>query len=243
MDCTHFISNELTWRHVKWPAAFSTMSRQNSYLAWILLPQSRCTPGSETLVCCRSCRSHRCTDLSDSPPGCRSCPLHGLAAVNIHKKWRIISLHCWTGTWMTFPDVARLILTVGLWRDWSTAKRSDLQQSKLHNFDFVNWQLHLTGKYSVPCLPTGHEYPVGILAWTITTQKGGKVVKCSRHTNNTYFVVSTARGPENIKKVLLLKLWFLFVRGKCLSRALFWQSQPFGCMSLTDELFLDNLQC
>lgn len=67
----------------------------------------------------------------------------------------------------------------------------------------------------------------------------GKVVKCSRHTNNTYFVVSTARGLKNIREVLLLKLWLLFVRGECLV----WQSQPFGWMSLTDELLLDNSQC
>ena len=46
----------------------------------------------------------------------------------------------------------------------------------------------------------------------------GKVVKCSRHTNNTYFVVSTARGLKNIREVLPLKLWLLFVRGDCLSQ-------------------------
>lgn len=67
----------------------------------------------------------------------------------------------------------------------------------------------------------------------------GKVVKCSRHTNNTHFVVSTARGLKNIREVLLLKLWLRFVRGECLV----WQSQPFGWMSLTDELLLDNSQC
>lgn len=77
---------QMIWHsHVNWPAAFSTTSWWNSYLVWILRPRTRCTPGSETLVCCRSCRSRRCTDLLDSPPGCRSCPLHGLAAVNIHK--------------------------------------------------------------------------------------------------------------------------------------------------------------
>lgn len=46
----------------------------------------------------------------------------------------------------------------------------------------------------------------------------GKAVKCSKHTNNTYFVVSTARGLKNIREVLLLKLWFLFVQGECLSQ-------------------------
>lgn len=72
----------------------------------------------------------------------------------------------------------------------------------------------------------------------------GKVVKCSKHTNNTYFVVSTARGLKNITEVLLLKLWLLFVWRENVCLGLVWQSQPFGWMSsLTDEPFLDKTQC
>lgn len=52
------------------------------YLVWSLLPQSRCTPGSGTQACCRSCRSHICTVRWDSPPGFHSCRRHELAAVD-----------------------------------------------------------------------------------------------------------------------------------------------------------------
>lgn len=46
----------------------------------------------------------------------------------------------------------------------------------------------------------------------------GKAVKCSTRTNNTYFVVSAARGLKNIREVLLLKLRLLFVLRECLSQ-------------------------
>ncbi len=106
--------------HLHYHAAVSAMSGSNSYLVWTLQPQSRCTPGSETQVCCHSCRSHRCTDRLGSPPGYHSCPLHGLAAVNIHKwtteKGGVISIQCWTRAWMNIPNVAQL--TTGHWLDW-----------------------------------------------------------------------------------------------------------------------------
>lgn len=69
----------------------------------------------------------------------------------------------------------------------------------------------------------------------------GKVVKCSRHTNNTYFVVSTARGlkKKNQRGVAVQAVAsFCSVENVCLD--LFLQRRPFGWMSLTDELFLDN---
>lgn len=62
---------------------------------------------------------------------------------------------------MNIPNVA---LTTGCWLNGYQNSAECLDRNKLNtqcNLDFVNWQLYLTGKYSVSCLPMGHKYPVG----------------------------------------------------------------------------------
>lgn len=46
----------------------------------------------------------------------------------------------------------------------------------------------------------------------------GKVVKCSRHTNNTYFVVSTARGLKKSERCCCSSCGFFLFSEECLSR-------------------------
>lgn len=64
-------------------------------------------------------------------------------------------------------------------------------------------------------------------------------MKCSRRTNNTYSVVSAARGLKRIREVSLLEL-----RGDGVCVCVFvsvWFG-AFGRASPTDELFLDDSQ-
>lgn len=46
----------------------------------------------------------------------------------------------------------------------------------------------------------------------------GKVAKCSRHTNNTYFVVSTARGLKKSERCCCSSCGFFLFSEECLSR-------------------------
>lgn len=122
----------------------------------------------------------------------------------------------------------------------SAERQKKTQQSSYH--DFVNWQLHLICKYSVPCLPTGHEYPVGILARTTTAQTGAKQWNVPNTQTTPILLLAQPEAWKISERCCRSSCgFFLFRENVCLS--LFWQSHPFGWMSPSDELFLDNSQC
>lgn len=121
-----------------------------------------------------------------------------------------------------------------------SAERKNLSTNSF--LDFVNWHLHIICKYSFSCLPTGHEYPVGTLALTTTAQTGAKQWNVPNTQTTPILLLAQPEAWKISERCCCSSCgFFLFRENVCLS--LFWQSHPFGWMSPSDELFLDNSQC
>lgn len=121
-----------------------------------------------------------------------------------------------------------------------SAERKNLSTNSF--LDFVNWHLHIICKYSFSCLPTGHEYPVGTLARTTTAQTGAKQWNVPNTQTTPILLLAQPEAWKISERCCCSSCgFFLFRENVCLS--LFWQSHPFGWMSPSDELFLDNSQC